>query len=166
MSLPIPKPANIAPMAVEIELIFIPGLVVPGHQVASGANQDSPYHEGTLALQAPHFLERGLDISRFHRATINVDFSPLTPVLVKPSLTLDKVDWTDLIPPETFSFLEVTLARGEESYSGLLYYPHPETKVENFQSGNCLEFLATLIPGLSYSDPVRVGFPAGSVAFS
>jgi hypothetical protein len=54
----------------------IAGRVVHGHGVASGRSASSPYPRGTIALQAPHFLERGVDLSPFFAGTLNVDITP------------------------------------------------------------------------------------------
>ena len=50
----------------------IVGTVVEGHRVASGAAEDSPYPKGTIEMQTPFFLERGLDLRPFYPATIGV----------------------------------------------------------------------------------------------
>ncbi|MEI6291897.1 MAG: hypothetical protein WCP19_15860 [Chloroflexota bacterium] len=41
-------------------------------------------------------------------------------------------------------------------YNGWVYYPHPETKLRNFQNPSLLEVIAEPIPTLHYDDKVRV----------
>jgi hypothetical protein len=37
-----------------------------------------------------------------------------------------------------------------------VYYPHPETKLRNFQNPSLLEVIAPDIPGIQYGDRVDV----------
>lgn len=60
------------------DLTTLTGIVKPGHQVASGNAQDSPYEQGTLAMQLPFFRDLGLDLSGFFLATLNVSIAPQT----------------------------------------------------------------------------------------
>ena len=46
--------------------ITLTGIVKPGHQVASGNAQNSPYERGTLEMQLPFFQKLGLDLSGFY----------------------------------------------------------------------------------------------------
>ena len=41
------------------------GVLVGGHRVASGPNQDPRFPGGTLAMQLPHFLRHGVDLGAF-----------------------------------------------------------------------------------------------------
>ena len=41
-------------------------------------------------------------------------------------------------------------------YEGWVYYPHPETKLRNFQNPSLLEVVAYPIPGIKYGDEVQV----------
>jgi hypothetical protein len=66
------------------------------------------------------------------------------------------VAWTDLHPPETFSFSGCrVLFRGLE-YDGWVYYPHPETKLRHFQNLSLLEVIALPIPGIGYGEDLQV----------
>lgn len=124
-------------------------MVVKGHGVASGCAPDCPYPGGSLARQIPCFQQHGVDLTGFHRGTLNVDVSPQRCVPFNPDLTLRQVRWTDRIPPEDFSFLACLLVVGGTTYRGLIYYPHPETKVEHFQNDSLLEVMAPFIAGLN-----------------
>jgi hypothetical protein len=103
----------------------------------------------------PHFQARGVDLSLFFVGTINVDLAPRA-FQVIGGTRLENINWTDLIPPETFSFVPAEIEVGGKLYRAMVYYPHPETKVENFQSPTVLEFLAEPVPDLAYGDEVWI----------
>src|SRR5690606_4474517 len=89
--------------------LIVNGVVVRGHGVASGSNPSSPFPEGTIAMQVPHFLARGLDLSGLFAATINVDLAPHSFTIRRAAHTFRDVEWTDVHGPETFSFLHCRL---------------------------------------------------------
>ena len=86
------------------------GVLVEGYRVASGPSSDYPY--GTLDRQRPIFKERGLDLSAYFNGTLNVDIRPLIFRLIKPEFTFRNVEWTDLHPPEHFSFSHCRVSYG------------------------------------------------------
>jgi len=124
------------------------GVVRAGHGVASGRAADSPFATGTIALQAPHFAARGLDLSRFAPSTVNLDISPLHLVPVVPRWTFADVAWTDVHGPESFSFIEATVSRAGREHEGLVYLPHPETKPMHHQPSTVVELLLPRLDGL------------------
>ena len=63
----------------------ISGVIVEGYRVASGPSRDYPY--GTLEKQIPLFKDRGLNLKRFHPATLNVSILPATFELGNPEYT-------------------------------------------------------------------------------
>ncbi len=132
------------------------GKVISGHGVASGQGDKTPYPGGSIEMQKPFFRRRGLDISGFHPATINVDISPARFVLTDFARTLRRIEWTDLHPPEDFSFSPCRLVVGRTKVKGLIYFPHPETKERHFQSDTTVEVLAPLIEGLDPGTPVAL----------
>ena len=134
------------------------GVLVCGHGVASGSAADSPYPAGTVALQTPAFLAQGLDLSGYHQGTINLDFPGCRWELTQPDHCFPSLFWTDLHPPETFSFWRISLRRApaEQPLKGLIYYPHPETKARHFQSPSRLELLAPYLPGLQPGDGLEL----------
>ena len=133
--------------------IQLPGLVVPGHGVASGACNDPRFPEGTIALQKPEFRRRGLDLDRFYSGTINLSIAPLLFRITRASYHFHALRWSDIAAAEDFSFLECSVLRhGEARLEGLVYYPHPETKPEHFQAPDVLEILTLPIPKLAYGD--------------
>lgn len=130
------------------------GILIEGYRVASGPSKDYPY--GALDRQRPIFKSRGLDLSRYFNGTLNIDIRPHTFKLVKPEFTFHHVEWTDLHPPEHFSFSRCKVIFENVEYEGWVYYPHPETKLRHFQNLSLLEVITYPIPQISYGDKVDV----------
>lgn len=130
------------------------GVILRGHGVASGTGSDRRYPAGTLELQRPHFTQRGLDLSCYHEGTLNVDIAPASFALLKPVHTFRQVEWTNLHPPEDFSFSRCSLIHDGNIYEGWVYTPHPETKAAHFQPPTILEIIAPFIENLTYGDQV------------
>lgn len=150
------------------KIITIRGIVVRGHRVASQKSKDYPY--GTIDKQKPVFKELGLDLERFYSGTLNISIVPFAFTMTNPEYTFRQVTWTDLHPPEDFSFSRCAVRPiGLQSncsanwYEGFVYYPHPETKKRHFQNASVLEILAEHIPDLKYGDHVEVELRAGEV---
>ena len=139
------------------------GVVVAGHGVASGRACDSPFAAGTIELQAPHFAARGLDLAPFVMATVNLDIAPHQLVLRAPRWTFTDVAWTDVHPPETFSFVECSITRAGTTGAvpGLIYHPHPETKPMHHQPTTVVELLLPWLPGLRHGDVLGLEVAAG-----
>ena len=125
------------------------GVVVAGYGVASGRAGDSPFAAGTIELQAPHFRARGLELSAYLLATVNVDLAPWRLVLREPRWTFADVEWTRVHPPETFSFVECAVTRGGDRVEGLVYHPHPETKPMHHQPSTVVELLLPRLAALA-----------------
>ena len=134
--------------------ITIHGILVEGYHVASGPSADYPY--GALERQRPIFKERGLNLGSYFNGSLNVDIRPRQYAMVKPQYTFEHVEWTDLHPPETFSFSRCKVIYKDEEYDGWVYYPHPETKLRNFHNPSLLEVIAKPIPGIRYGDELDV----------
>ena len=133
---------------------LIHGILVQGYRVASGPSKDYPY--GALDRQRPIFKSRGLDLSSYFNGTLNIDIRPRAFKLIKPEFTFQNVEWTDLHPPEHFSFSRCKVVYKDVEYDGWVYYPHPETKLRHFQNPSLLEVIAQPIPGIKYGDEVDV----------
>jgi len=133
---------------------LIHGILVQGYRVASGPSKDYPY--GALEKQRPLFKARGLDLSACFNGTLNIDIRPITFKLVKPEFTFQHVEWTDLHPPEHFSFSRCKVIHKDIEYEGWVYYPHPETKLRHFQNPSLLEVIAYAIPDIKYGDELDV----------
>lgn len=134
--------------------IRIPGTLVQGHRVASRPSREYPY--GSLEKQRPLFKILGLDLFPYFNGTLNISIAPLKFILVKPELTFEHVDWTDLHPPETFSFSRCMLGFKGTSYEGWVYYPHPETKKTHFQNPSLVEVITREVTGIKYGDMVTL----------
>jgi len=133
---------------------LIHGILVQGYRVASGPSRDYPY--GALDRQRPLFKSRGLDLGPYFNGTLNIDIRPNTFKLIKPEFTFQHVEWTDLHPPEHFSFSRCRVIHKDIEYEGWVYYPHPETKLRHFQNPSLLEVIAVLIPDIKYGDELDV----------
>ena len=132
----------------------LPGILVRGHQVASRPSKDYPY--GTIEKQKPFFTALGLDLCEYFNGTLNISIAPLTFEMSSPKLTFPLVEWTDLHPPETFSFSRCKVIFNGAEFQGWVYYPHPETKERHFQNPSLLEVIAHEIPNIHYGDSVEV----------
>lgn len=133
-------------------LVSLTGVVRSGHQVASGKAEDSPYERGTLEMQLPFFKNLGLDLSDFYLGTINISIAPHTFKLVRPQYTFTEVKWHRDYAAETFSFSPCQVVYEDLTYAGLIYYPHPETKIGHFQDDSIIEAIAPKILDLNYGD--------------
>lgn len=128
---------------------WLTGRLCAGHGVASGTSNESPYPDGTIRMQFPVFKALGLDLSGCYFGTLNIDFAPREVSLSNPDLLFEKVQWTELHPPETFSFWRVDIKANEVEFErGWIYYPHPETKERHWQSPTTLELLAPRLTGV------------------
>ena len=133
---------------------LLTGILVQGYRVASGPSNDYPY--GALDRQRPIFTSRGLELSGYFNGTLNIDIRPHTFKLIKPEYTFQHVEWTDLHPPEHFSFSRCKVIYKEVEYEGWVYYPHPETKLRNFQNPSLLEVIASEILEIKHGAEVQV----------
>ena len=136
------------------EWVRIHGIILQGYRVASGPSADYPY--GALDRQRPIFASRGLDLNSHFNGTLNINIRPYTFKMLKPEYTFHNVEWTDRHPPEHFSFSRCKVVFREVEYVGWVYYPHPETKIRNFQNPSLLEVIAMPIPEIQYGDDVDV----------
>lgn len=146
-------------MALAPKTVFdtdIPGTVVAGHRVASGLTNSSPYPAGTIQLQHPHFKALGLDLSAYFFGTLNIDISPYQFALQHPQWTFEQVKWSPDHAAETFSFTPCQVQWQHSCQQGLIYYPHPETKLNHFQSPSTVEVLLPELSGIEYGDRVRL----------
>ena len=136
---------------------WLTGRLCAGHGVASGTSNDSPYPDGTIRMQFPVFQYLGLDLSDCYFGTLNLDFAPLEVSLSNPDHLFEKVRWTDLHPPETFSFWSVQIKTPQsEVVNGWIYYPHPETKLRHWQPPTTLELLAPRLCGVETGGTIHL----------
>ena len=147
-------------------MIRIEGKVIAGYGVASGKGKDPRYPNGTLMLQLPYFKEKGLDLSSYFRGTINIDISPYTFIIKKPTYYITDIDWSKHIPPENFYFFEVTLLFKEKKYNGLIYMPDPKTKTDHNQINTMLEVIMPHIEGIENGAAVKFEIAEECISFS
>jgi hypothetical protein len=128
---------------------WIAGVVIAGYGVASGTGMDRRYPAGTLRLQQPFFFEKGIDLSPYFSGTLNVDLAPFKPVPRHP-LFDGCIRWFDGIEERfILSPVQVQVHADGRQYSGLWYYPHPETKPAHQQKDTVVELLLPWIDGLA-----------------
>lgn len=138
--------------------------LVAGHGVASGRSTTSPYPEGTIAMQRPLFAELGLDLFGCWPGTLNLSVAPLELQLRDPDVTFPLLRWTELHPPETFSFWRITLrSAADGEVQGWIYHPHPETKNRHQQPRSVLEVLAPKLTALKPGDELLIHDPRNRI---
>lgn len=142
-------------------ILLVSGTVVEGHRVASGPSKDYPY--SSLARQKPLFKAGGLELERFFQGTLNISIAPRRWELLRPAFTFRGVEWTDLHPPEDFSFSPCRVSFQGRAYEGYVYYPHPETKIRNFQDSSLIEVIAEHIPAIRYGDLVELALDSDAI---
>jgi hypothetical protein len=144
----------------------IQATIVEGHRVASGLNGNPRFPGGTLLMQLPVFRSLGLDLSVFYLGTPNVSIAPHRYRVVKPRLIFRNVKWHPTEPAEDFSFFDVIVHRDDaEPVTGLIYFPHPDTKPEHFQQPDVLELMLPWTEGLEYGMRIHISAPADQMAF-
>lgn len=143
-------------------LVQLPATVVRGYGVASGAGAGAPYPEGTIRLQRPYFLERGLDLSGYYPGTLNLRVGRRLR-LTRPRYRFSGVRWTDRHGPENFSFSPCLVEYRGVRYRGLIYVPHPSTKPEHYQDPDVVEVIAHWIGDIASGATVRLHVDAREV---
>jgi hypothetical protein len=137
--------------------IEIKGLVKKGYGVASGQAKNPRFPQGTIAMQRPFFRDRGLDLSEYFPGTINLSIAPYKYEIERAKYTFKQVKWSPNDPAEDFSFFDCQILLAvDRVFNGLIYYPHPETKPEHFQSPDILEILAPFISNLAYENELII----------
>ena len=144
--------------------ITVKGIVVKGHRVASQPSDVYPY--STLEKQKPYFKDLGLNLKAYYNGTLNISISPNMFKMTKPEITFEHVEWTDLHPPETFSFSRCTLIYQGVRYDGWVYYPHPETKIRHFENPSIIEILTQHVPDIHYGDEVEIDLNRDEITVS
>ena len=141
--------------------VSVPGIVIAGHKVASGPSEKYPY--GSLEKQIPYFKSLGLNLEKYHKGTINISVAPKGWVLKAPEYMFRKVAWTDLHPPEDFSFSACKISFDSMDYQGWIYFPHPETKIRHFQDPNIIEVITEWIQELHYGSKIIIELKTSEV---
>ena len=102
-------------------------------------------------MQAPFFKERGLDLSGFHRGTLNISVAPRRFRIRNARLHFSSVQWTSKHPLRAFLLFCVLVDFQESEVRRLIHYPHPE-KARHHQNDSVIEVLAPWIEGIQYGD--------------
>lgn len=98
----------------------VEGIVSPGHGHASGC-RSTKYPEGTINLQKPAFLEKGVDITHCFSGTINLNIAPHAFTFLEPEIILTDVAWKVGRRPENFYLARaIVLHEIHGEISGLL----------------------------------------------
>jgi hypothetical protein len=134
--------------------IHLTGILMQGHQVASRPSRNYPY--SSLEKQKPYFKALGLDLRPYFNGTLNISIAPFQFEMTAPEFTFELVEWTDLHPPETFSFSRCRVKFAGQAYEGWVYYPHPETKKNHFQNPSLVEVITHEIAGIKYGDRLEL----------
>jgi hypothetical protein len=143
------------------DIILVSGTVVEGHRVASGPSKEYPY--GSLERQKPFFKAGGLNLDRFFLGTLNVSIAPLRFEMFRPDYTFRQIAWTDLHPPEDFSFSLCRVHFRDREYEGYVYYPHPETKIRHFQNPSLIEVITEKITGIGYGTRLELALDPDAI---
>lgn len=137
--------------------------VVKGHQVASGTAKDSPYPAGTIVLQKPFFAALGINLAAMFEGTLNLSVAPCEFKILQADYQAKAVKWLPDFPAEDFSFVVCRVEYAESHFPGLVYYPHPETKVRHFQKASLIEVLCPFIEGIDYGDSVSLEYDSEKI---
>ena len=108
-------------------------------------------------MQKPFFTAAGINLDNCWPGTINLSFSPFEVRLTHPDHCIEQLHWTDLHPPETFSFWKIQLRfRAYEDVPGWIYKPHPETKQRHWQPDTMIELLAPYLEGVQTGELIEI----------
>ncbi|WP_211829106.1 hypothetical protein [Kistimonas asteriae] len=131
--------------------------VTAGYGVASGKHPDPRFPEGSLSLQLPQFETLGLNLSGYFRGTLNLSIAPASYRIITPYRCFRGVKWCDAMPPEDFSFFRCQLGTHTKNLvEGYVYYPHPETKPDHFQSPDILEVITQPLERIHYGEAMTL----------
>jgi hypothetical protein len=143
--------------------IRVAGVVEQGHGAASGTGSETSLGRGSVEKQFPLFRDLGLDLSSYHPATLNVSIRPKVCLMARPRYTFRWVEWLDG-HGEDFSFSPCLLDYNTQTYQGIIYYPHPETKMGHFHPSWIVEVLAPFVAGIAYGSHVQLQLNPQEVA--
>ena len=141
------------------------GKLKKGYGIASGQALRSPYPQGSILLQTPHFLKRGLDIRCYYPGTLNICIAPLAFKINNPRWRFDNLGWHEGLS-ETFLFSQCRLLVDRDTVEGLIYYPHPDTKPDHFHDNSTLEILAPFMGNIEEGAEVFLWLPSQEIEVS
>ena len=144
----------------------IEGTVIMGRGWTSGHAKDCPYPNGTVGLQLPHFRKRGLDLGTFYPGTLNVSIAPRKFKLHNPEFTFQNVKWHAGHRPEDFSFSRCWINYEQQRVQGVVYYPHPETKVNYFLDDSTFEIIAEYLDSIHPGSRVELEINSNEITIT
>ena len=86
--------------------------------------------------------------------TLNIDLAPFIPQMRNPVFD-EVIEWFDGIE-ERFLLAPIEIEVKGQGYSGLWYYPHPDTKPAHFQESTVVELLLPWIDCIEIGEEVLV----------
>jgi hypothetical protein len=147
--------------------IRVKGIVTKGYGVASGQSGNPRFPQGTIEMQKPFFCEQGLNLDEYFPGTLNLSISPYKFAIKQAKYTFKNIKWSPDDPAEDFSFFDCQIIiDADRIISGLIYYPHPETKPEHFQPPDLLEIMTTHIDDLKYGDELTIEIDSQQINIS
>lgn len=135
--------------------LHVTGVVEAGYGHASGV-RSTKYPEGTINLQRPHFLSRGLDIRHCFAGTLNLSIAPRSFRMKQPEFVLEQVRWKEGRRPENFFIGRCRIGGGDEPVDGFIYFPDPSTKESSIDNPCHFQLLAPFIPNISYGTVLAI----------
>lgn len=108
-------------------------------------------------MQTPFFKTLGMDLSGYYQGTLNVSIAPKEFKILQPEFTFRQVKWSPEHAAEDFSFSICLVIFNGLPRPGLIYYPHPETKLDHFQDPHTLEVITVKLAGINYFDYLQLG---------
>ncbi len=92
----------------------------------------------------------------YFAGTIGVSCASMIFDVANPEYTFLGVKWSPEHHAEDFSFSRCRIVYDGSTYDGLVYYPHPDTKIGHFHDRATLEILAPFIRGIRYGVEVKL----------
>ncbi len=132
------------------------GVVIQGHQTASGVSPKAQFREGTIYFQKFKFKELGLNLDFCFNGTINLSIAPSEVVLHDTRLQFHDVLWHPEHRAEHFSMSPCRILFEGRSTDAFVYYPHPETKPNCFHPRTTVELIAPFIQGVTYGSRLEL----------
>jgi hypothetical protein len=137
--------------------LYVEGVIEPGFGHASGT-RSGRYPQGTINLQRPHFLARGLDISHCFAGTINLSIAPRQYRVKRPEFVLRDISWMEGRRPENFFIGRCRICGASAPVDGFIYFPDPSTKESSCDSPSHFQLLGPFVPDLTYGARLGVQF--------
>ena len=150
-------------------MLTIECTLTKGYRVASGQTDNTPFVDGTIKLQKPHFYHLGLDLSWCFNGTLNARADKLVNVseqssslitaveLIAHDYFFESISWHPesigkRFKAESFKFVHCLINFKGKNYKALIYQPVKETKIGHVQPENVIEILAEPIDDIGYGD--------------